>query len=45
MLDWGVAEFFGIMFFLPLLAYLTFAVFDGFGILRDVFMTSNRKPR
>jgi len=45
MLNWGISEFFGIMFFLPIFPYLTFVIFDGFGVFRDVFMTSNRKAR
>jgi hypothetical protein len=43
MLNYGPAEFFGTMFFLPVLIYLTFAIFDGIGIFRDVFKTPERR--
>jgi len=37
MLDWGIPEFLGCMFFLPFLVYLTFTIYDGIGIFRDIF--------
>jgi hypothetical protein len=37
MVNYGIAEFLGCMFFLPVLIYLTFAIFDGLGIFKDIF--------
>jgi hypothetical protein len=37
MLDYGIGEFLGSMFFMPVLIYFTFAIFDGIGIFKDVF--------
>jgi hypothetical protein len=41
--NWGISEFFGIVFFLPLLSYLVFALFDGLSIFRDVFSNPGRR--
>ena len=43
MLDYGPSEFFGIMIFLPVLVFFTFAIYDGFGIFRDVFNFKTRE--
>jgi hypothetical protein len=45
MTNFGIAEFLGCFFFLPLLNYLYFAVFDGIGIFKDAFFTTNRRTR
>ena len=43
--NYGISEFLGCFFFLPILPFLIFSVMDGLGIFRDQFMTSNRRPR
>jgi len=43
MLNYGISEFLGSMFFLPILVYLTFAIFDGIGIFRDIFKSPERR--
>jgi len=43
MLNWGISEFFGCLFFLPIFIYLAFVIFDGIGIFRDVFKTPERR--
>lgn len=43
--DYSIQEFLGMIFFLPILIWLVLVLFDGIGIFKDVFFTSNRKPR
>jgi hypothetical protein len=45
MVNWGISEFLGCMFILPMFAYLNFVIFEGIGILKDQFKTSNKLPR
>lgn len=40
-----ISDFLGIVIFMPFLIYLTLVIFDGIGIFRDIFYTSNRRER
>lgn len=44
-LNYGISEFLGCFFFLPLIPYLIFAIIDGLGVFRDQFLISHRKTR
>lgn len=37
MINFGIAEFLGCMFFFPFLIYIFYALFDGLGIFKDIF--------
>ena len=43
--NYGISEFLGCFFFLPIIPFLLFAVMDGLGVFRDQFAVSHRKPR
>ena len=43
--NFSIGDFFGTIFILPILIWLPLVVFDGIGIFKDMFFTSNRKPR
>ena len=46
MITFGVNEFLGCMFFLPIFVYLPFALFEGLGwTLRDPFFISRNRKR
>jgi len=38
-----IEDFLGITFFLPIFIWLALVVFDGIGVLRDQFYTSDRR--
>jgi len=40
-----ISDFLGIIIFLPFFIYMTLVIFDGIGIFRDIFYTSNRRTR
>jgi hypothetical protein len=40
-----ISDFFGEYFIILFLIYLIMSVFDGFGLLRDVFFITNRRMR
>lgn len=43
--DFTIKEFLGMMIFFPFLVYFTLIIFDGIGIFRDIFFTSDRRRR
>jgi len=40
-----IGDFFGLIIILPIFIWLTLILFDGIGIIKDIFYTSNRKMR
>jgi len=40
-----ISDFFGVIIFLPIFIWLTLILFDGIGILKDIFYYSDRKRR
>jgi len=43
--NWGIAEFFGTLFYTGILIFFPLILFDGIGIFKDIFYTSDRGPR
>jgi hypothetical protein len=41
--DLTISDFFGLIIFMPLLIYLALLLFDGLGIFKDIFYTSDRR--
>jgi len=43
--NFTISEFLGIIIGFAWFIWLTIVIFDGFGIFKDIFYTSNRRPR
>ena len=43
--NYGVADFFGVLFFFPFYVYFVLLIFDFIGQIRDFFRLSNRAFR
>ena len=43
--NYTIKEFFGYLFLTGFIIWITYMIFDGFGIFKDFFYTSNRRRR
>jgi len=44
-MDYGISEFLAVVFLSPFLIWFVLILFDGLGIFKDNFYTSNRRTR